>query len=147
MEAWSTPLPGKSSHGFPRRAPAPTARPVSPPALDWRLSALEPKLATPARNGSNSDPPSVRKPAGFSGTIEPMTMATVHGPLEKPCPPLHILPRLRGSDSFTLQVRGSFEGPMHKPASPIHSVSDTALWVAMYRAYESERPDAHFRDP
>jgi len=36
---------------------------------------------------------------------------------------------------------------MHKPASPIHSVSDTALWVAMYRAYESERHDAHFRDP
>jgi methyltransferase (TIGR00027 family) len=26
-------------------------------------------------------------------------------------------------------------------------VSDTALWVAMYRAMESERPDALFRDP
>jgi methyltransferase (TIGR00027 family) len=29
----------------------------------------------------------------------------------------------------------------------IRDVSDTALWVAMYRALESERPDAHFRDP
>src|ERR1041384_6377839 len=31
--------------------------------------------------------------------------------------------------------------------SPISSVSDTARWVAMYRAMESERPDALFRDP
>lgn len=31
--------------------------------------------------------------------------------------------------------------------SPIRNVSDTALWVAMYRAMESERPDALFRDP
>lgn len=30
---------------------------------------------------------------------------------------------------------------------PVSHVSDTALWVAMYRAMESERPDAHFRDP
>ena len=30
---------------------------------------------------------------------------------------------------------------------PIRSVSDTALWVAYYRAMESERPDAHFHDP
>jgi methyltransferase (TIGR00027 family) len=29
----------------------------------------------------------------------------------------------------------------------IHHVSDTALWVAAYRAEESERPDAAFRDP
>src|SRR3954469_17468733 len=27
------------------------------------------------------------------------------------------------------------------------NVSDTALWVAHYRAEESERPDALFRDP
>lgn len=31
--------------------------------------------------------------------------------------------------------------------SPIRHVSDTALWVALYRAVESERPDALFRDP
>ena len=31
--------------------------------------------------------------------------------------------------------------------NPITSVSDTAKWVAMYRAMESERPDAIFRDP
>jgi methyltransferase (TIGR00027 family) len=31
--------------------------------------------------------------------------------------------------------------------TPIRDVSDTALWVAMYRAIESERPDALFRDP
>ena len=29
----------------------------------------------------------------------------------------------------------------------IHNVSDTARWVAMYRAIESERPDAIFHDP
>ena len=31
--------------------------------------------------------------------------------------------------------------------SPITHVSDTARWVAIYRAMESERPDAIFRDP
>lgn len=31
--------------------------------------------------------------------------------------------------------------------STIRHVSDTALWVAMYRAIESERPDALFHDP
>jgi len=33
------------------------------------------------------------------------------------------------------------------PESPIHDISDTARWVAVYRARESERPDAVFRDP
>ena len=32
-------------------------------------------------------------------------------------------------------------------ANPIRNVSDTALWVAIYRAMESERPDAIFNDP
>ena len=32
-------------------------------------------------------------------------------------------------------------------SSPIQHVSDTALWVALYRAMESERPDALFHDP
>ncbi len=32
-------------------------------------------------------------------------------------------------------------------ANPIRHISDTALWVAVYRAQESERADAHFRDP
>lgn len=32
-------------------------------------------------------------------------------------------------------------------SSPISHVSDTARWVALYRAMESERPDALFRDP
>lgn len=37
---------------------------------------------------------------------------------------------------------------MTTPAStPIRNISDTALWVAIYRAMESERPDAIFRDP
>src|SRR6267378_415360 len=31
--------------------------------------------------------------------------------------------------------------------SPIRDISDTALWMAVYRARESERPDAIFRDP
>ena len=34
-----------------------------------------------------------------------------------------------------------------KDSSPIRNVSDTALWVAVYRAMESERPDALFNDP
>ena len=29
----------------------------------------------------------------------------------------------------------------------VRNISDTALWVAHYRALESERPDAHFTDP
>jgi len=33
------------------------------------------------------------------------------------------------------------------PLSPVSHVSDTARWVAMYRAMESERPDALFHDP
>lgn len=31
--------------------------------------------------------------------------------------------------------------------SPIQHVSDTAFWVATFRAHETERPDALFRDP
>jgi methyltransferase (TIGR00027 family) len=31
--------------------------------------------------------------------------------------------------------------------NPIRNVSDTALWVAIYRAIESEHPDALFSDP
>jgi methyltransferase (TIGR00027 family) len=31
--------------------------------------------------------------------------------------------------------------------TPIEHISDTARWVAVYRAMETERPDAHFRDP
>ena len=33
------------------------------------------------------------------------------------------------------------------PDSTIENISDTARWVALYRALESERPDARFRDP
>ncbi len=36
---------------------------------------------------------------------------------------------------------------MSGDSTPIRNVSDTALWVAIYRAMESERPDALFRDP
>jgi methyltransferase (TIGR00027 family) len=37
--------------------------------------------------------------------------------------------------------------PAVSSPNPIRNVSDTALWVAIYRAMESERPDAIFRDP
>lgn len=37
--------------------------------------------------------------------------------------------------------------PATAPANAIRNVSDTALWVAIYRAMESERADAIFRDP
>lgn len=33
------------------------------------------------------------------------------------------------------------------PENVIRNISDTALWVAIYRAMESERPDPVFRDP
>lgn len=36
---------------------------------------------------------------------------------------------------------------MSDASQPIRNVSDTALWVAIYRAMESERPDALFADP
>jgi methyltransferase (TIGR00027 family) len=36
---------------------------------------------------------------------------------------------------------------MSAPVTPVSHVSDTARWVAMYRAMESERPDALFQDP
>lgn len=32
-------------------------------------------------------------------------------------------------------------------APNLRNISDTARWVARYRALESERPDAWFRDP
>lgn len=36
----------------------------------------------------------------------------------------------------------------HRSSAPlIRNVSDTARWVAFYRAQETERPDAVFRDP
>jgi methyltransferase (TIGR00027 family) len=42
--------------------------------------------------------------------------------------------------------RLSQRGYMDEPA-PIRHISDTALWVAVYRAREDERRDAVFRDP
>ena len=36
---------------------------------------------------------------------------------------------------------------MNQAESQIRNISDTARWVAVYRARESERPDAVFRDP
>ena len=36
---------------------------------------------------------------------------------------------------------------MNQPESQIRNISDTARWVAVYRARETERPDAVFRDP
>jgi methyltransferase (TIGR00027 family) len=36
---------------------------------------------------------------------------------------------------------------MSETSTVIENISDTALWVAFYRAMETERPDAHFKDP
>jgi methyltransferase (TIGR00027 family) len=38
-------------------------------------------------------------------------------------------------------------GLLEVSASPVSNVSDTARWVAVYRAWESARPDALFNDP
>jgi methyltransferase (TIGR00027 family) len=40
-----------------------------------------------------------------------------------------------------------YDSPAMSSANPIRHISDTALWVAVYRAKESERADAVFRDP
>jgi methyltransferase (TIGR00027 family) len=37
--------------------------------------------------------------------------------------------------------------PRPSVTHPVRNISDTALWVAYYRALETERPDALFRDP
>ncbi len=43
---------------------------------------------------------------------------------------------------------GAVDLPSPMPETPLIShVSDTARWVAVYRAMETERPDAIFRDP
>lgn len=36
---------------------------------------------------------------------------------------------------------------MNESKLPVRTISDTALWVAYFRAQENERPDALFRDP
>src|SRR5438132_14034366 len=36
---------------------------------------------------------------------------------------------------------------MDRECYPIKNISDTARWMAFYRAMDSERPDAHFHDP
>jgi methyltransferase (TIGR00027 family) len=58
-------------------------------------------------------------------------------------------------NSLQLNERNSARRQLNEPQSPsesqteplIRNVSDTARWVAVYRARETERPDAHFRDP
>lgn len=45
-------------------------------------------------------------------------------------------------------MNANAKNPTNSSAEPlIRNISDTALWVAMFRARESERPDALFRDP
>jgi methyltransferase (TIGR00027 family) len=48
-----------------------------------------------------------------------------------------------------LEKSDAHSQPQSQPQSEplIRNVSDTARWVAVYRARETERPDAHFRDP
>jgi len=46
-----------------------------------------------------------------------------------------------------LWVKDFGPGGYLKSASPVSNVSDTARWVAVYRAWESARPDALFSDP
>ncbi|PYP21274.1 MAG: hypothetical protein DMD55_20385, partial [Gemmatimonadetes bacterium] len=60
-------------------------------------------------------------------------------------------PKLRRSTPRTSCC--SFRGPrfsrrtVTEASGTIQHVSDTARWVALYRAMESERPDALFHDP
>ena len=43
--------------------------------------------------------------------------------------------------------RSRYDSAAVSSANPIRHISDTALWVAVYRAQESELTDAVFRDP
>jgi methyltransferase (TIGR00027 family) len=44
-------------------------------------------------------------------------------------------------------MKDTVSGTAEVSASPVSNVSDTARWVAVYRAWESARPDALFNDP
>ena len=55
--------------------------------------------------------------------------------------------RTRGRPARSVQVRRTPRRAASRMPGSIRHVSDTALWVAMYRATESERPDALFHDP
>jgi methyltransferase (TIGR00027 family) len=48
---------------------------------------------------------------------------------------------------MTMENRGSNKIGAMSTEPLIRNISDTALWVAVYRARESERPDAVFHDP
>jgi len=48
---------------------------------------------------------------------------------------------------FSILHPGTAMTPKQNPSNDIRHISDIALWVAFYRAMESKRPDAHFRDP
>src|SRR5262245_51112998 len=45
------------------------------------------------------------------------------------------------------QIRGQVAITMSQAEPLIRDISDTARWAAVYRARETERPDALFRDP
>src|ERR1700730_7388594 len=45
------------------------------------------------------------------------------------------------------RLRSLLADPQTNPEPLIRNISDTARWVAVYRAQETERPDALFRDP
>jgi methyltransferase (TIGR00027 family) len=48
---------------------------------------------------------------------------------------------------YELWVKSFGPGVAEVNTSPVSNVSDTARWVAVYRAWESARPDALFNDP
>jgi methyltransferase (TIGR00027 family) len=48
---------------------------------------------------------------------------------------------------FSLSLKQFALQEYNFPMAILNDVSDTALWVAVYRAQESERPDALFKDP
>src|SRR4029077_15412479 len=49
--------------------------------------------------------------------------------------------------AFRRAISCSNEALLSDAPATLEHVSDTARWVALYRAMESERPDALFRDP
>jgi len=63
----------------------------------------------------------------------------VHKVWQRGC---RLSPKADGDDAKS----GWYNSAMNSPA-PLRHISDTALWVAVYRAQENERADALFRDP
>src|SRR5437773_1190282 len=91
---------------------------------------------------ARTNQPAVGRPSSCSGGADPEIGPDRRSRADR------IRNRRRPAWSGTVTARRRHGPQSSTPmTTAIRSVSDTALWVAMYRAYESERADALFSDP